>query len=261
MPPRARTRQDGRPWLNHQPWAHPGVERVPMQELVSLLDVHVVAPPDLHEPVIAVALEPGRWTPPDLFIRRGLVLFLVEGALMRRHRGSADLAFRGDAVPMADESARWRVLTSEPARVILVGPATASALGLIPGAAHALMTALVQQVERERELRETVGIQRIEDRIVAFFRLLARRAGVLTDHGVRIPLALEQKRIEEILSAGHTQATMAFRSLFAAGVLVHDAAGWLFRARDLSSAPNLSLGMIGAGPNTILPLALALLPL
>jgi hypothetical protein len=232
-----------------------------MQELVSLLDAHVVAPPDLHEPVIAVALAPGRWTPPDLFIRRGLVLFLVEGALMRRDRGSVDLAFRGDAIPMADESARWRVLTSEPARVILVGPATASALGLIPGAAHALMTALVQQVERERELRETVGIQRIEDRIVAFFRLLARRAGVLTDHGVRIPLALEQKRIEEILSAGHTQATMAFRTLFASGVLVHDAAGWLFAPELRSSVPNLRLNAIGAGPNSIIPLALALLPL
>ena len=113
---------------------------------------------------------------------------------------------------MADESARWRVLTPEPARVILVGPATASALAQIPGAAHALMTALVQQVERERELRAIVGIQRIEDRIVAFFRPAgAPRRRVAEDRGVRIPLALEQKRIEEILSAGHTQATMAFR--------------------------------------------------
>jgi hypothetical protein len=46
--------------------------------------------------------------------------------------------------------------------------------------------------------------------------------------------ARKQKRIGEILSAGHTQATMAFRALFAAGVLVHDAAGWRF---DPSSIP------------------------
>jgi hypothetical protein len=260
MPPRARTRQDGRPW-HDQPWAQPGVERVPAQELVSLLDPHVIAPPHLHEPVIAAALPPGRWTPPDLFVRRGLVLFLVDGALLRRHGGGGDLAFRGDAIPMADESARWRVLTPAPSRVILVGPATASALGQIPGASHALMTALVQQVERERELRAIVGIQRIEDRIAAFFSMLARRIGVDGDDGVRIPLALEQKRIEEILSAGHTQATMAFRALFASGALVHDAAGWVFRPADRSSVPNRALGVIGAGPNSIIPLALAVLPL
>jgi hypothetical protein len=240
------------------------VERVPTQELVSLLDPHVLAPPELHESVIAVALEPGRWTPPDLFIRRGLVLFLVEGALMRRYRGSVDIALRGDAIPMADESACWRVLTAGPARVILVGPATTGTLGQIPGGAHALMTALVQQVERERELRSVVGIQRIEDRIVAFFSLLARRVGLQADRGVRIPLELEQKRIEEILSAGHTQATMAFRTLFASGVLVHDAAGWLYRSESRvprSSVPNLRLDAIGAGPNSFLPLALAFLPL
>ena len=56
--------------------------------------------------------------------------------------------------------------------------------------------------------------------------------------GVRIPLPLEQKRIEEILSAGHTQATMAFRTLFAAGVLVHDAAGWRY---DASRSPVLAV--------------------
>ncbi len=98
----------------------------------------------------------------------------------------------------------------------------------MPGAANALMHALLQQIELELELRAIVGIQRIEHRILAFFGLLARRLGRQQPGGIRIPLALEQKRIEEILSAGHTQATMAFRALFAAGVLVHDAAGWRF---------------------------------
>jgi hypothetical protein len=90
------------------------------------------------------------------------------------------------------------------------------------------MHALLQQIELELELRAIVGIQRIEHRILAFFGLLARRLGRQQSGGIRIPLALalEQKRIEEILSAGHTQATMAVRALFAAGVLVHDAAGW-----------------------------------
>jgi hypothetical protein len=72
---------------------------------------------------------------------------------------------------------------------------------------------------------------------------LARRLGENVPGGVRIPLPLEQKRIEEILSAGHTQATMAFRALFAAGVLIHDAAGWRF---DPSSVPFSSTGSLRA---------------
>jgi hypothetical protein len=90
------------------------------------------------------------------------------------------------------------------------------------------MHALLRQLELELELRSIVGIQRIEQRIVAFFGLLARRLGEQSTSGIRIPLSLQQKRIEEILSAGHTQATMAFRGLFAAGVLFHDARGWRF---------------------------------
>jgi hypothetical protein len=46
---------------------------------------------------------------------------------------------------------------------------------------------------------------------------VARRLGRRQSGGIGIPLALEQKRIEEVLSAGHTQVTMAFRALFAAG--------------------------------------------
>src|SRR5215212_6360501 len=152
MPPRARTRQDTRPWLDRAPSAQPEVERVAAQALLALLDPDLPVPPDPQEPVIAVSLAPGRWTPPDVFVRRGLVVYLLEGTLLRSHGGTVDVAFTGDAVSMGPESARWRVLTPEPSRVVLVGPSTAAALGRIPGAPHALMTALVRQVEREREL-------------------------------------------------------------------------------------------------------------
>jgi hypothetical protein len=225
--------------------AQPEVERVPLDELLAVLDPPVVVPAQMSpESLIAVWLAPGRWTPPDLFARRGLVLYMLAGALLRSRAGAVDLLLPGDAIRMDDDdTARWRVLSAEPARAALVGPTTAAALGAIPGAAQALMNTLLRQVERENLLRSIVGIQRIEDRIVAFFNLLARRAGVPITTGVRIPLALEQKRIEEILRAGHTQATMAFRTLFNSGVLVHDAGGWLFTPgawQPRSSVPTLS---------------------
>jgi hypothetical protein len=158
-----------------------------------------------------------------------VVLFLLTGALLRTSAtGRVDLLLGGDAIKSGDGA--WQVLSRQPALLAIVAPSTVTALAAVPGATHALMNALLRQLELELELRAIVGIQRIEQRIVGFFELLARRLGEEVPGGVRIPLALRQKRIEEILSAGHTQATVAFRALFAAGVLIHDAAGWRFDA-------------------------------
>jgi hypothetical protein len=202
---------------------------VPLGELLTALGVVEAAP--RREALVTVWLAPGAWEPPVTLARRGMVLFVLSGALLRTHAAErrADLLLGGDAIRMnGEDSAHWRVLPAEPVRLAVVGPHTVKALAGVPGAANALMHALLQQLELELELRAIVGIQRIEHRILAFFGLLARRLGREQAGGIRIPLALEQKRIEEILSAGHTQATTAFRALFAAGVLVHDAAGWRF---------------------------------
>ena len=219
----------GRPWRD--------VERVPLDELLAALGVEEAAPPG--EALLTVWLAPGPWKPPVTLARRGVVLFVLSGALLRSRRDAVerrvDLLLAGDAIRMnGEDGALWRALPAQPVRLAVVGPHTVKALAGVPGAANALMHALLQQLELELELRAVVGIQRIEQRIVAFFALLARRLGEDVPGGVRIPLPLEQKRIEEILSAGHTQATMAFRALFAAGVLIHDAAGWRF---DPSAVP------------------------
>ena len=175
-----------------------------------------------------------------MLARRGLVLYLLSGAVLRSRpdvggRRVADARRRRDPDGRRGPGALAGPVLG--ARARRAGDAgDREALAAIPGAAQALMLALLEQVELELELRSIVGIQRIEERIVAFFRLLARRVGQEASPGVRIPLALEQKRIEEILSAGHTQATMAFRALFGDGVLVHDAAGWLFVPRRGSDA-------------------------
>ena len=231
-----------------------------LDELLAVLEPRLARLQPLPETLLALWLAPGRWEPPVMLARRGLVLYLLSGAVLRSRPDvggrRVDLMLAGDAIRMDDEDpARWRVLSSEPARVALVTPATVTALAAIPGAAQALMLALLEQVELELELRSIVGIQRIEERIVAFFRLLARRVGQEASPGVRIPLALEQKRIEEILSAGHTQATMAFRALFASGVLVHDARGWRYdpSAWRPSSAPNSRAAFLSSAPNSLLP--------
>jgi hypothetical protein len=234
--------------------------------LLAALDPKLAVPPQLPESLIAVWVQPGRWNPPELFARRGLMLYPLSGAVLRSRPAGVDLLLAGDAVRLDVEGpVRWRVLSHEPAQVALIGPATIAALAGIPGAAHALLNAMLRQVELEHELRAIVGIQRIEERIVAFFTLLARRVGLPAPGGVRIPLALEQKRIEELLSAGHTQATMAFRTLFGAGVLVHDAGGWLFAADAWQprppKSPPLSLAVLDPGANSIAVIGLSFLPL
>jgi hypothetical protein len=235
-------------------------------DLLAVVSPRLVVPAEVPESLLAMWLQPGRWNPPELFARRGLMLYPLSGALLRSRPAGVDLLLAGDAIRLDVEGpVRWRVLSHEPAQVALIGPSTIAALAVIPGAAHALLNAMLRQVELEHELRSIVGIQRIEERIVAFFSLLARRVGAAAPGGVRIPLALEQKRIEELLSAGHTQATMAFRALFGAGVLVHDAAGWLFvpdtwqprapKATDVSlAALDPSYASIAVGALSLLPL-------
>jgi hypothetical protein len=224
--------------------------RAPLDDLLTVLGVDGSAPPG--EGMLTAWLVPGDWEPPVMLARRGVVLFLLSGALLRtRHPRRVDLLLAGDAIRMDGNAlAAWRVLSEQPALLAVVAPSTVTALAAVPGATHALMHALLRQIELELELRAIVGIQRIEQRIVGFFELLARRLGEEVPGGIRIPLALKQKRIEEILSAGHTQATMAFRALFAAGVLSHDARGWRF---DPSSVPNLSARRSGSAPNSMLP--------
>jgi hypothetical protein len=238
MQPGGTRRRAGRPWSDQPAWAQPELDRLPLGVLLAVLDPRLAVPAQLPESLIAVWLQPGRWNPPELFARRGLILYPLSGAVLRSRPGAVDLLLAGDAVRLdVDGPVRWRVLSHEPARVALIGSSTIAALASIPGAAHALLNAMLRQVELELELRAIVGIQRIEERIVAFFRLLARRIGEPGADGVRIPLALEQKRIEEMLSAGHTQATMAFRALFRGGALGHDADGWLFAepVRDVNA--------------------------
>jgi hypothetical protein len=105
------------------------------------------------------------------------------------------------------------------------------------------------------ELQSIIGHYEVLERIVRFFAYLAGRAGRAEGEGVRIPLSLQQRRIEEILGAGHTQATTAFRGLVEGGVLVHDADGWQFRRDCLdapaSSAPNRFRHASSSAPNSM----------
>jgi hypothetical protein len=250
----------GRPWADRPEWRRRDVERAPLDDLLAVLGVDGVAPPG--EAMLTTWLLPGDWEPPVMLARRGVVLFLLSGALLRTRQHEptrrVDLLLEGDAIRMGgDDFAAWRVLSDEPALLAVVAPSTITALSTVPGAPNALMHALLRQLELELELRAIVGIQRIEQRIVAFFGLLARRLGQEVAGGVRIPLGLQQKRIEEILSAGHTQASMAFRALFAAGVLAHDGRGWRFDAsawhHPRSSAPNSLAPPLSSAPNSMLP--------
>ena len=162
----------GRPWRD--------VERVPLDELLAALGVEEAAPPG--EALLTVWIAPGPWKPPVTLARRGVVLFVLSGALLRSRRDAVerrvDLLLAGDAIRMnGEDGALWRALPAQPVRLAVVGPHTVKALAGVPGAANALMHALLQQLELELELRAVVGIQRIEQRIVAFFALLARRLG------------------------------------------------------------------------------------
>jgi CRP-like cAMP-binding protein len=174
---------------------------------------------------------------------------VVSGVILRTNGRLTDLLLPGDMSeidPVATE--RWRVLSPDGAVILFLSPTTVADMAAVPGVTHALLRARSQQHERCLELRSIAGIYDIEDRILSFFAHLARHVGRPERTDTRIPLRLEQRRVEEILRAGHTQATTAFRSLFERGTLIHDADGWLIRRPP----PNASSSKTSSAPNTSL---------
>jgi hypothetical protein len=177
----------------------------------------------------------------------GLLLLVLSGCLLRRRAGDASLFMARDLGHVgAEPDERWRALSSRPVVVAVLNAATIATLARVPGVAQALLHAFRDQHEREVELRSIVGTYDVRDRIVRFFGHLARHVGQPQGSITRIPLLLEQKRIEEILSAGHTQATTAFRSLVRSGALVYDSDGWLF---DATVAARVTPGRMATSHN------------
>ena len=227
--------------------------------LLRVLDPENPSPPDAGDALLTLELPPGRWVPPPMLVRADLSLFVLSGVLLASRpapRGPrVDLQFPSELVGLDTLPARrWQVISQHPARLAVVAATGLDSLGATPGGTVALLAAGQRQLERARDLHAIVGIQRIEERITAYFAFLAAQVGVpCDDGGIRIPLTLKQKRIEEILSAGHTQATMAFRVLFASGVLEQDGDGWRFTPRR--SVPNRSRPALGAAPNSFAGIA------
>jgi len=245
---REERREDGRPWAR-RPGRAVGTApvRLSLRELRATLAPAASGPLPAHRGFLALRLSSGRWVPP-LAEPSDLVIYVAAGALLRTRAPVVDLLLERDLSEVdltSDE--RWKVLSPTPAVIALLPPDALAELGHVPGMMGGLLHAQRRQHERNLELRSIVGIYDVEARIAAFFRHLARHVGRPEGGATRIPLALEQRRVEEILCAGHTQATTAFRSLVRGGVLVHDAGGWLVG----SSAPNTSARRSGSPPNPI----------
>jgi hypothetical protein len=206
-------------------------------ELVAAIAPGVTPRTFAGAPSLTLSIRQGRWTPPVTLQRPDLILFVLSGCLLHRRAGGSELLLERDLGQLGAEAGeRWRGLSPQPAVVAVLSAGTIADLARVPGVAQALLQASRGQHERELDLRSIVGIYDVRERIVRFFGHLARHVGHPEGTATRIPLALEQKRIEEILFAGHTQATTAFRSLVSTGALAHDADGWLFDAAAVTSA-------------------------
>jgi hypothetical protein len=226
---------------------HPRAVRLSLEDLPITLATASPASTPSSTGFLALSLPPGRWVPP-VTAHPEFMLAVVSGAMLRTSGHHTDLLLPGDMSEIDPAGAeRWRVLSPAPSLILLLSPATIAEMAAVPGVTQALLRARSRQHERCIELRSILGIYEIEDRILTFFAHLARHIGHPEGAATRIPLRLQQRRVEEILSAGHTQATVAFRSLFEAGALIHDAAGWLIAC----PTPNASWRETGSAPNTI----------
>jgi hypothetical protein len=239
-------RANGRPRaVTPVPTPGRGAVRLSLHDLVVRPVGGAVVPISGQPGFLALWLRPGRWEPPTT-PHADFVVSVLAGALMSTRGRIYDLLLEGDLAevdPASDE--RWKVLSPSPALIALLTSATLAELSELPDVSRALLLAQNRQHRRNLELRAITGIYDVEERIGAFFAHLARHIGHPEGDATRIPLALDQRRVEKLVSAGHTQATTAFRSLVHAGILARDADGWLMRR----SAPNTPPAQTCSAPN------------
>ena len=149
--------------------------------LLRVLDPENPSPPDAGDALLTLELPPGRWVPPPMLVRADLDLFVLSGVLLASRpapRGPrVDLQFPSELVGLDTLPARrWQVISQHPARLAVVAATGLDSLGATPGGTVALLAAGQRQLERARDLHAIVGIQRIEERITAYFAFLAAQS-------------------------------------------------------------------------------------
>lgn len=149
---------------------------------------------------------------------------VVSGALLRRvvagHREGAELLGPGDLVQPAAETdgdVTWRAVTDIVLAVL--DQQTLSEAGAVPEILTALLQAAVTRTNAVARQLVLAQWSSADDRLLATFRTLSDRWGVVTTEGVALPAFLTHSVLAPIVGARRPSVTTALKRLTESGAV------------------------------------------
>ncbi|MEA2126854.1 MAG: family transcriptional regulator, cyclic receptor protein [Solirubrobacteraceae bacterium] len=186
----------------------------------------------VHTPTLGVRR--GAWDAADDARAHGSHGFvIVSGAVLRRvvagHREGAELLGPGDLIQPATESeddVTWRAVTD-----VVLGALTPRVLAQAGAVPELLSALLISAVARTNAVARQLVLAQwssADDRLLATFRILADRWGVVTPDGIALPAFLTHSVLAPLVGARRPSVTTALKRLTASGAVRRGADGrWL----------------------------------
>lgn len=149
---------------------------------------------------------------------------IVDGAILRRvvvgHREGAELLGAGDLIQPATESEgdiTWRAVAD--ATLAVLDARVVAEAAAYPELFTALLTSATTRTNMVARQLVLAQWSSADDRLVATFRVLADRWGVVTPDGVALPAFLTHSVLAPLVGARRPSVTTALKRLSAAGLV------------------------------------------
>ncbi len=181
-----------------------------------------------------IAVRRGAWdAAADAAERSAKGFLVVDGAILRRvvvgHREGAELLGAGDLLQPATESegdVTWRAIADTTLAVLDARALTEA--GAFPELFTALLTAATTRTNTVARQLVMAQWSSADDRLLATFRVLAERWGVVTPDGVALPSFLTHSVLAPLVGARRPSVTTALKRLSGSGAVQRAADGrWI----------------------------------
>lgn len=197
--------------------------------------------PGSDESLVPRLVPVGAWDPALILRDRPgtLALFVQAGSITREHvvsgRTVSDLLGPGDVISLSERlippplpriDVRFTVL--EEAHVVVLDDEAVRTLCRRPEFAADMIVLAADHASRLAAMRALSHLPRVEQRVLAFFSVMAERAGRVTPDGLVVPLALSHEELGRHVGAQRSTISLALKWLADEGLLVRTGRGsWL----------------------------------
>lgn len=203
-----------------------------------------------RDPLQPLIVPVGPWDPRSMAEERpgAHVLFLKAGSIHREHviadRAVSDLLGPGDTISLTERlmgpplpriEIRFTVL--EEARVVVLDDPATRVLCEHPEVAADMIVLAADQAARLAALRALGHLPRVEQRVLAFFSVMAERVGRVTADGILIPLSLSHERIGRHVAAQRSTVSLALKALAEDGLVIREAEDRWLLPRAIAGEP------------------------